>query len=104
MSLLNIHDRLAVSAVLFAGVCAAWGFINYIRKQDMTSGYWGVPAICESLIKAQGVLGIVLAIQGNAPPRAIVHYLYGISAVTSILLHGATVDAFSSISYQDNGR
>ena len=84
MSLLNIHDRLAVSAVLFAGVCAAWGFINYIRKQDMTSGYWGALAICESLIKAQGVLGIVLAIQGNAPPRAIVHYLYGISAVISL--------------------
>ena len=47
MSLLNIHDRLAISAVLFAGVCAAWGFINYIRKQDMTSGYWGALAICE---------------------------------------------------------
>ena len=84
MSLLNIHDRLAISAVLFAGVCAAWGFINYIRKQDMTSGYWGALAICEILMIAQGVIGIVLAIQGNSPPRAIVHYLYGISAVISL--------------------
>ncbi|MEZ4768994.1 MAG: hypothetical protein R2844_11290 [Caldilineales bacterium] len=84
MSLLNIHDRLAVSAVLFAGVCAVWGFINYLRGQDMTSGYWGALVICEILMIAQGILGIVLALEGNAPPRAVVHYLYGISAVISL--------------------
>ena len=84
MSLAVIHDRLAVSAVLFAGVCAVWGFINYIRKQPMTSGYWGALVICEVLMIVQAVFGIVLAIQGNHPPRAIVHYLYGISAVISL--------------------
>lgn len=84
MSLVVIHDRLAVSAVLFAGVCAVWGFLNYIRKQPMTSGFWGALVICEVLMIAQAVLGIVLAIQGNHPPRAIVHYLYGISAVISL--------------------
>ena len=84
MSLFNIHDRLAVSAVLFAGVCTVWGFINYIRKQDMTSGYWGALVICEVLMITQGVIGIILAVQGSSPPRAIVHYLYGISAVISL--------------------
>ncbi len=84
MPLATIHDRLAISAVLFAGICAAWGFINYIRKQPMTSGYWGALVICEILMIVQAVLGIVLAIQGNHPPRAIVHYLYGISAVISL--------------------
>ena len=84
MPLAVIHDRLAVSAVLFAGVCAVWGFINYIRKQPMTSGYWGALVICEILMIVQALFGIILAIEGNHPPRAIVHYLYGISAVISL--------------------
>ena len=88
MPLAVIHDRLAVSAVLFAGVCAVWGFINYLRGQDMTSGYWGALVICEILMIVQALFGIILAIEGNHPPRAIVHYLYGISAVISNLVAG----------------
>ena len=84
MSLAVIHDRLAISAVLFAGVCAVWGFINYIRNQPITSGYWGALVICEGLMILQGILGIVLAVQGNEPVRGIVHYLYGVTAVISL--------------------
>lgn len=84
MSLAVIHDRLAISAVLFAGVCAVWGFINYIRNQPITSGYWGALVICEGLMILQGILGIALAVQGNEPVRGIVHYLYGVTAVISL--------------------
>ena len=36
-----IHDRLATSAMLFSAICVVWGLFNYIRKQPVTSGYWG---------------------------------------------------------------
>lgn len=84
MSLFVVHDRLAVSAVLFALVCTVWGFLNYFRRRPITSGYWGALVICEGLMIVQMILGILLALQGNEPARGIVHYLYGVSAVISL--------------------
>ena len=43
-----IHDRLATSAMLFSAICVVWGLFNYIRKQPVTSGYWGGLVILNS--------------------------------------------------------
>lgn len=84
MSIAVLHDRLALSAVLFAGICAIWGFINYLRNQPITGGYWGGLVICEGLMILQAILGVVLAVEGLSPLRGVVHYLYGVTAVISL--------------------
>lgn len=84
MTLTNIHDGLATTAVLFTAICAIWGIVNYLRNQPVTSGYWGALVLAELLMIAQLILGAVLWIQGGRPDRGTVHLLYGATAVISI--------------------
>ena len=60
-----IHDRLATSAMLFSAICVVWGLFNYIRKQPVTSGYWGGLVILEILMVAQVGFGIAFALSSG---------------------------------------
>lgn len=85
MSLVTIHDRLAMSAMLFSGICALWGLLNYFRKQPVTGGYWGGLVILQILMVVEVVLGIVFALSGGGQLlRPIVHILYGATMVISL--------------------
>jgi 4-amino-4-deoxy-L-arabinose transferase-like glycosyltransferase len=77
MPLVEIHARLANSVVLFVLVVGLWALLNYVRRQDLSSSYWGTLVVGEILLAAQAVVGAVLYVQGGRPPR-IVHYLYGV--------------------------
>ena len=80
-----IHDRLATSAMLFSAICVVWGLFNYIRKQPVTSGYWGGLVILEILMIAQVGFGIAFALSGGGQLlRPIVHILYGATMVISL--------------------
>jgi hypothetical protein len=80
-----IHDRLAVSAMLFSAICALWGLVNYFRKQPVTGGYWGGLVILQILMVAEVTLGVVFALSGNGQLlRPIVHILYGATMVISL--------------------
>lgn len=85
MPISAIHDRLAISAMLFSAICVVWGFFNYFRKQPVTGGYWGGLVILQILMVAEVALGIVFALSGNGQLlRPIVHILYGATMVISL--------------------
>jgi hypothetical protein len=86
MSIDFIHGRLANAVLLFSIICVVWGFLNFIRKQPVTSSYWGGLAILQILAMAQVVVGIlVYTSSGNGQlARPIVHILYAATLVISL--------------------
>lgn len=82
MSLIEIHGRLANTALIYAGVMAVWGLWRYFRKQNVSGNYWGALAIGEILFLAQALLGAYLYFSGigNLAGRGM-HILYGVVAV-----------------------
>lgn len=86
MSLAFIHDRLAIATLLFSAICVLWGFFNYLRKQPVTSGYWGALVILQILAVAQVIVGIVVfaTTSGGQLLRPIVHVLYGATLLLSL--------------------
>ena len=86
MSIDFIHGRLANAALLFSILCTAWGLFNFIRKQPVTSSYWGGLVILQILAMAQVVIGIVVyaSTGGDELARPIVHLLYAATLVISL--------------------
>jgi hypothetical protein len=62
---------------------AIWGLWRLIRKQGLSSNYWGALIIGEVLIVVQGLLGGYLWLIGLRPERSI-HVLYGLVAALTI--------------------
>ncbi len=85
MSLVDIHSRLANTALYYAIILALWGLWRVIRKQGVGSNYWGALLIGEILIIVQSLLGAYLWLSGGRPGRSI-HILYGI--VAAIIIPG----------------
>jgi hypothetical protein len=56
----------------------SWGFWGFIRKNGVSSSYWGALIIAEILILGQGALGTILYFIGLQPERGGMHVLYGI--------------------------
>lgn len=84
MSVVMIHGRLATTGMLFAGICFAWGLLNFLRNQPMTSSYWGGLVILEVLMIVQVVLGAIVFSSGGQLARPIVHLLYAATAILSL--------------------
>jgi len=78
-----LHDRLAGAALLFFAAAAVWGLVSHLRRRGMGPEYWGILAIGELLILAQGLLGAALWLGGDRPARGI-HILYGVVAVITL--------------------
>lgn len=86
MSLVEVHSRLANTAMIYCILMAAWGFISFFRKQGVSSGYFGAVVIAEILFAVQGVIGLILWFGVSTFRPGWVHWLYGI-----VLLMGAPV-------------
>lgn len=81
MTLVEVHSRLANTAMIYCIIMAVWGMISFFRRQGVSGGYFGAVIIAEILLAAQGVLGLILWF-GAAPVRPQwVHWLYGIVLV-----------------------
>ena len=83
MSWVEVHARLANTALFFCVIMAIWGSWRFIRKQGVNSSYWGALVIAELLILAQGALGAYLWISGHRPAQGI-HIMYGIISALAI--------------------
>jgi hypothetical protein len=83
MGLVQIHDGLADTAVLFIAALALWALALRFMSRPLNSTWFGAAMIGEVLIIAEGALGGLLYLQGNdaALPRPFMHILYGIVAV-----------------------
>lgn len=80
MTLVEIHNRLANTALLFTLIVALWALFNYVRREGLSPSYWGTLVVGEGLLVAQGLIGLVMVLQGLRPPR-LVHVLYGITVL-----------------------
>ena len=85
MSLIEIHGRLANTALLYTGILALWGLWRFFRRQGVDSSYWGAVMIAEILYLAQAGLGAFIYFTGigNLAGRSM-HILYGVVSVLVI--------------------
>src|SRR5262245_42442959 len=82
MSVLTIHGFVANAVNIFTLLVALYAALKYIRKQELSSDFWGAAAIGEGLMVIQALLGIILVVEGLFPAQW-VHILYGVvSALT----------------------
>ena len=72
-----IHSRLALTAILFALVMGVWAAWSYFRGHGVNPNYWGALVIGEIVMLGQGVIGIVLVVTGHTPAD-VLHFLYGV--------------------------
>jgi len=78
-AILVIHQRLAVSVLLYMLAVGFWGLFSFMRGGSLSGSLSGALAIAQGLIMLQGLAGIVLFTQGYRPPSSL-HYLYGVAA------------------------
>ena len=77
-----VHSRIALTAILYAVVMGAWAAWSYLRGQGVNSNYWGALIIGEIVMIGQGVIGIILVLSGQMPSD-IIHFLYGVLVALS---------------------
>lgn len=80
--LVFIHNRVAISAIIFAFLMGVWAAWNYFRRQGVSPSYWGALVIGEILMLVQGALGFLLVLTG-ARPGDCLHFLYGVLVALS---------------------
>ena len=84
MYLIEIHSRLANTALLYTVIMAVWGLWRYFRRQQVESNYWGALVIAEILYLVQAVLGAYLYFSRIGRLDRGVHILYGVVIVLVI--------------------
>jgi uncharacterized membrane protein len=72
-----IHSRLALTAIMYALAMGVWAAWSYFRRQGVNSNYWGALIIGEIMLLGQGVIGLLLVLSG-ARPADVLHFLYGV--------------------------
>ncbi|MDE3089603.1 MAG: hypothetical protein KGJ80_09530 [Chloroflexota bacterium] len=77
-----IHSRLAVTAILYALAMGVWAAASYFRGQGVNSNYWGALIIGEIVMLGQGIIGVLLVITGRLPQDPL-HFLYGVLVALS---------------------
>ena len=82
MTIIEVHARLANTALFYTILMALWGLWLFIRKQNINSSYWGALAIAEVLYVVQGLLGAWIWLSGLGRPIGMyMHILYGVVCV-----------------------
>ena len=77
MSVIDIHGRLANTALYYFILLTVWGYWRFFRKQSIDPAFWGALVIGEILLLLQSGLGGYMWVIGLRPARW-AHYLYGI--------------------------
>ena len=77
-----VHSRIALTAILYAVAMGVWAAWSYLRGQGVNSNYWGALIIGEIVMIGQGVIGIILVLSGQMPSD-IIHFLYGVLVALS---------------------
>jgi len=84
MSLTQIHGSLANTTLYYFLILAVWGLWRFARKQGLDSSFWGALVISEVLVVLQGVIGVILLLNGEQPGRGWVHILYGVVSLLTL--------------------
>jgi hypothetical protein len=78
--LIQAHDRLAVTVMLFMAALGVWGLFAYVRGQTLSGSYAGALIIGEVLVSVQVTAGVLLVVMNDRPATP-THYLYGVTAI-----------------------
>lgn len=84
MTIIDIHSRLANTALLYAVILCLWGLWRFFRKQNIDSSYWGALVIAEVLLLTQVILGAYLWLSKVGRLSGAVHILYGVVSLMVI--------------------
>jgi hypothetical protein len=79
--LTSIHATLSATVWLFFLIIGLWGLVRGLRGHSVDGSYYGALAIGELLFVAQGIIGLILFLQGGQPVRSGIHVLYGVFAI-----------------------
>ena len=108
-----LHQRLAITAVLFAFALGAWATWDFVRGRGVSPSYWGALVIGEILMVAQGVLGsraamgVVPVGSGNGLARALripLRPRQAFAALASASVRAAEIPAPSGEMFADSIR
>jgi hypothetical protein len=80
---LTLHRGFATVVLVYSIFMALWGFFLYLRGSNPSPGYLGALILDEGVAVLQGLIGIILLLQGHRP-HDILHYLYGFAAVVTL--------------------
>jgi heme A synthase len=81
----EIHQRVAFSLVLYYAVLGGWGLLLWLRKSPISPGYRGALVIGVGIGVLQALIGGVLVVQGLRPEDNL-HFLYGASVIVTLPL------------------
>jgi hypothetical protein len=81
--ILSFHKSWALVVLLYSLFLGLWGLFLYVTNRNPSGSFLGALIIAEAVAVLQGIVGIVLLLQGHRPPEAL-HYLYGIVAVLTL--------------------
>ena len=86
---LVLHQGLSRMSWMFFLVLGAWGLYRSIRGQGIDGNYLGASVVGQILFVLQGVIGVILWVDGRLPNllRPEVHILYGAFVVVFSTIH-----------------
>lgn len=75
-TLILIHDRLSNAVIFFMLAIGAWGFVSYVRGEELGGSLGGSFIIGQGLLMGQALLGVILLLDGGRALESL-HYVYG---------------------------
>lgn len=78
-----MHDRLAITVVMFMFAVGLWGLFSFISGGVLGGSISGALVIGQILITIQVILGLILLTDGFRPLSNI-HYLYGVTGIIAM--------------------
>ena len=82
-TVLFVHQRLAMSVLLYLAVCTGWGLVSVLRRRGVSGSYLGALVIGEGVLLVQGALGAFMA-TGGVALHTWLHAVYGGLAALSL--------------------
>lgn len=83
--LLIVHEGLSRTTLLLTGIVGFWALYAAIRQLPLSGHWFGTAVVCEAVIVAQVVVGVMLwADYGGSLPRPFLHVLYGIVSIVAL--------------------
>jgi hypothetical protein len=83
--MVELHQLIARSFVLYCALVGLWGLVLGIRKAPLDGTYRGALFIAGGLGLVQALVGVGLVLSGLRP-RDDLHYLYGLSVIVTLPL------------------
>jgi heme A synthase len=79
----TLHQNWSRVVLIYTLVVALWALFLWLRGSNPSGGLLGALILNEAVVVIQGVLGLILVIQGQHPAQGL-HFLYGIVALLTL--------------------